>query len=74
MKTVKVNDAKASIAELLKMIAKGNEVVITSNGKDLAKVIPMTHKKKTRTLGLNKGQMKMSKDFAKPLPDKFWEG
>jgi hypothetical protein len=27
-----------------------------------------------RTLGLNRGAMKMSDDFDEPLPDKFWLG
>ncbi len=27
-----------------------------------------------RTLGLNRGAMKMSDDFDKPLPDEFWLG
>ena len=27
-----------------------------------------------RTLGLNRGAMKMSNDFDEPLPDEFWLG
>jgi prevent-host-death family protein len=41
MKTVTVSEAKARLSELLRRVARGDAVVITSRGKTVARIVPV---------------------------------
>jgi len=71
--TVNVDEAKNQLADLITIASEGGEVIITRDGKPLARLVPVAQVKK-RTAGLNRGSIWTSKDFDEPLPDKFWLG
>ncbi|MSR64478.1 MAG: type II toxin-antitoxin system prevent-host-death family antitoxin [Verrucomicrobiae bacterium] len=61
-----VNDAPA----LVLLIKQGEEVTLTENGQQLAKVLPIQPRRRTpRPVGLARGQFKVPSDFNAPLPD-----
>jgi prevent-host-death family protein len=68
-RTVSVNEAKNQLPDLIALAAEGNEVIITDEGKPLARLVPMTSSAKQRVAGLNRGQIWTSEDFDEALPD-----
>ena len=74
MITLTIGDAQAQLPKLLTLVLEGNEVIISADNKPIAKIGPFSSSPKKRTAGLNKGKVKMSKDFDDPLPEAFWTG
>ena len=72
--TVNIDEAKDQLADLIAIASGGGEVIITQNGKSLARLVPVAQVKKKRIAGLNRGSIWTSKDFDEPLPDEFWIG
>jgi prevent-host-death family protein len=73
--TVSIDEAKDRLQDLLNLASEGNEVIITDDGKPLARLVPIASpKNKKRIAGLNRGQIWTSDDFDEPLPDEFWNG
>ena len=66
---VSVYDAKTNLSRLLDRAASGEEVVITRNGRPVARLVAAAPARKPRKLGLLKGRIRVSKDFDAPLPD-----
>ena len=46
---------------------EGEEVVITRNGEDTVRLIPVPKKKKRDWIGMYEGQIKLHDDFDEPL-------
>ncbi|PIP41444.1 MAG: toxin-antitoxin (TA) system antitoxin [Desulfobacterales bacterium CG23_combo_of_CG06-09_8_20_14_all_51_8] len=72
MITININDAQARLPELLSLVSKGNEIIISGDDIPLAKIVPLSAAPKKRISGLNKGRIHMSDNFDAPLPDDFW--
>lgn len=72
--TINLDKVEKQLAELLAIVEHNGEVVIAQNGKPLARLEPITPKKKKRIAGLNRGMIWTSEDFDEPLPDEFWLG
>ena len=72
--TVSVEEAEGRLADLIAIASEGGEVIITLEGKPLARLVPVTQAKKKRIAGLNRGSIWSSPDFDEPLPDDFWVG
>ena len=70
-RTVNIDEAKNQLQDLLALAAEGNEVIITDEGKPLAKLVPVASQKR-RIAGLNRGQIWTSEDFDAPLTDDFF--
>jgi len=66
---VSVDDAKTNLSRLLDRAAKGEEVIITRDGRPIAKLVPATAVRKPRKLGVLKGRIRVPDDFDAPLPD-----
>ena len=66
---VNVYAAKTNLSQLLDRAARGEEVVITRNGRPVAKLVPATPPRKPRELGTLKGRIRLRKDFDAPLPE-----
>jgi prevent-host-death family protein len=66
---VSVDDAKTNLSRLLDRAAKGEEVIITRDGRPIAKLFPATAVRKPRKLGVLKGRIRVPDDFDAPLPD-----
>ena len=68
MSSVGVHKAKTELSKLLKRVAMGEEIVITSNGKPVAKLVSVKTRRE-RTLGMDEGLFTVPEDFNSPLPD-----
>jgi prevent-host-death family protein len=66
---VSVYNAKTNLSRLLDRAAAGEEIVITRNGRPVAKLVAATATRKPRKLGVLKGRIRISKTFDDPLPD-----
>ncbi len=73
--TVNLDKVEKQLAELLAIVSIESEVLITQNGKPIARLASVAAApKKKRIAGLNRGSIWTSEDFDKPLPDEFWLG
>jgi antitoxin (DNA-binding transcriptional repressor) of toxin-antitoxin stability system len=71
-KTIDVADVQNDLASVLSLLADGAEIILTSNDKPLARLIPIASSETQRVAGLHEGTIWTSNDFAEPLPDEFW--
>lgn len=69
MQNVDVNQAKDHLVELIEQTISEGEVIITKEGRPIAKLIPFTNPKKQRKFGSAKGLIKIHEDFDEPLED-----
>lgn len=74
IRIVNVEEAKNQLPDLLVLALDGNQVIITEDGKPLARLVPIASSKKKRVAGLNRGKIWTSEDFDEPLRDEFWVG
>ncbi len=74
--TVNLDKVEKQLAELLAIVSVESEVLITQNGKPIARLasVAASSAKKKRIAGLNRGSIWTSEDFDKPLPEEFWSG
>lgn len=73
--TVSVAEAQDKLPDLLAQALAGNEVIITEDGTPVARLVPVvSHYRKKRVAGLNRGAISTSEDFDEPLSDEFWLG
>lgn len=66
---VSVYAAKTHLSRLLDRAARGEEVVITRNGRPVAKLVPADSRRAPRKLGALRGKIRVAADFDAPLPD-----
>jgi prevent-host-death family protein len=72
MRTMKASEFKAKCLKVMdEVAASGQPVVITKNGKAVAKLAPVTEQRRS-ILGLHKGQIEILGDIISPL-DVEWE-
>ena len=64
-----VHEAKTHFSRLLDEVSRGEEVTIAKAGKPIARLVPVTNSRPTRTPGFLRGKIRMSDDFDAPLPD-----
>lgn len=69
MKFVNIHEAKTHLSRLLDEVSRGEEVTIAKAGKPIARLVPVTSSRPTRTPGFLRGKIRMSDDFDAPLPD-----
>ena len=65
-------EAKTNLSKLVKHVAAGDEVVLTSGGKPVAKLVPYTRPEKPRKPGQLTGKIKIKRGFD-DLPPGFDE-
>lgn len=68
MAEVGVHEAKTTLSALLRRVATGEEITITSNGEPVAKLVPAPRRGR-RTFGADEGLFEVPEDFDAPLPD-----
>jgi antitoxin (DNA-binding transcriptional repressor) of toxin-antitoxin stability system len=73
-KIVTVQEVKDHLLELIGLVEKGEEVVITHDDQPKVKLVPIVKPPQKRVFGQHRGQVWMSPDFDDPLPDDFWLG
>lgn len=67
-KSVGVHEAKTHLSRLLELVQRGEEVVITRRGEDVARLVPV-RAAKSRRFGLDRGRYVVPDTFDGPLPD-----
>ena len=72
--TVNIYDAKTRLSQLVDQAAAGEDVVVSRNGKPLARLTRLTKPKRKIRFGLLKGKVKVAPDFDAPLPDEVLSG
>lgn len=72
MKPINIYDAKTRFSELVDKAAAGNDVVVSRNGRPIAKITRLEGDQKQRIkFGTLKGKIKLRADFDAPLPDEI---
>jgi prevent-host-death family protein len=70
--TVSIDEAQDKLPDLLAQALAGNEVIITEHGTPVAPLVPVvSHARKKRVAGLNRGTIWTSQDFDEPSTDEF---
>jgi prevent-host-death family protein len=69
MQNIDINQAKHRLPELVEQTITGNEIILTKDGRPVAKIVGIPKPKKQRHFGAAKGLIKISADFEKPLED-----
>ncbi|MFN0123571.1 MAG: type II toxin-antitoxin system Phd/YefM family antitoxin [Blastocatellia bacterium] len=75
--TIDISQITPPIGELLKLLIDGSEIVLSEDGKPVARLLPVeTSDTNTtpRIAGLHDGEGWIGDDFDAPLPDDFWNG
>jgi prevent-host-death family protein len=74
-KTIEVQQTQKYLKELLALVVKGTEIILTQGNTPIARLVPIAASPATsRVAGLHLGAIWMSDDFDEPLPDEFWLG
>jgi prevent-host-death family protein len=71
VRTVDLKAAKVHLSRLLDQIAAGGQVIIATDGKPVARLLPHETRREPRTLGLMKGRIWISEHFDDPLPEEI---
>ena len=74
-KIIEVQQTQTYLKELLSLVVKGSEVILTQDNVPMARLVPIGPPFVTsRVAGLHQSAIQMSDDFDDPLPDEFWLG
>jgi prevent-host-death family protein len=65
---VNIYDAKTHLSQLVDRATAGEEVVISRNGRPVARLVRYEARGKSRKLGTLKGRVRIAPDFDAPLP------
>lgn len=68
MSEIGVHQAKTNFSKLLRRVAAGEEIIITSSGRPVAKLGPIGNTNQ-RQLGTDEGVYKVPDDFNESLPE-----
>lgn len=66
---VNIHEAKTHFSKLIRRVMCGEEVVIASAGKPVARLVPYEAAKAARIPGRFQGQIRIAEDFDAPLPE-----
>ena len=66
---VNIYAAKTHLSRLIDQVNAGEEIVITRNGRPVARLLPAAEARPKRRLGTLKDEVWISDDFDEPLPD-----
>ncbi|MCG3188626.1 MAG: hypothetical protein LKCHEGNO_00735 [Burkholderiaceae bacterium] len=69
MSTVNIYDAKTRLSQLVDQAASGQDVVVSRNGKPLARITRLANPGRKVRFGLLAGKLTVPKEFDAPLPD-----
>jgi len=73
-RTVTIHEAEKHLADLIKVAAAGEEVIIEENNQPKARIVPVLPEVRRRVFGQHRGKIRLEDDFDDPLPDAFWFG
>ncbi|WP_420130070.1 type II toxin-antitoxin system Phd/YefM family antitoxin [Longimicrobium sp.] len=68
-RAIDLNHARTQLAELVRQAARGEDVILTEDGRAVAKIIPITRAQGPREFGSARGLIHMADDFDEPLEE-----
>ncbi|HEV2149239.1 MAG TPA: type II toxin-antitoxin system prevent-host-death family antitoxin [Longimicrobiaceae bacterium] len=68
-RAIDLKQAQARLVEIVHEAADGEEIVLTEDGEPVARIIPISRRRRPREFGSAKGLIRMSDDFDAPLED-----
>jgi prevent-host-death family protein len=68
VKTVNIYEAKTRLSQLVDEAASGEDVVVSRNGKPVARITRLAPPRRRVVFGVLEGKVKVAKDFDAPLP------
>ena len=74
MKAVNIYEAKTRLSQLVDQAAAGEDVIVSRNGKPLARLTRLQPSKRPIRFGLLEGKLTIPDDFDAPLPDEVLAG
>jgi prevent-host-death family protein len=72
MKTAPISELKARLSEYLNQVKSGTEVLVTDRGKPVARIIPISGKRRPRQSLAKMEREGLLKLGAGKLPQNFW--
>ena len=69
MHQVNIEEAKDHLSELIDAAVQGEQIVITKDGQNRVKLVPLEKVKPSPRFGSGKGLITMAGDFDEPLKD-----
>jgi prevent-host-death family protein len=77
MTSVTIDEAKTQLWTLIEQVERGEEVIVTRDGKPVARLVRYVHERPKRGFGSMRGKAWLDESFWEPLPEeelKLWEG
>lgn len=71
---VNIYEAKTKLSQLVDKAAAGEDVVVSRNGKPLARITRLEPARRRIRFGVLKGKIRIARDFDAPLPDEVLAG
>jgi prevent-host-death family protein len=68
-KAVNIHEAKTHLSRLVERVEAGEEITLARAGRPVARIVPFTHRREPRKLGLWKGRVVIHPNFDDPLPE-----
>jgi prevent-host-death family protein len=66
---VSIRDLRGRLSEHLRRVQRGQALVITSNGAEIARLLPMERAAAPRPFGFMKGRIRIAPDFQETPPE-----
>lgn len=74
MKIVDLREARTNLSRLIKLASQGEQVIITSGSRPLARLVFIGERKGKRQPGSLKGKLHVGPEFFEPLPKNEMSG
>jgi prevent-host-death family protein len=72
MDQLNIHEVKQNLSAILKRVQSGETIIIANYNKPIAEIRPIERpSKKSRLIGLSKGEIQISANFNDPLPDEI---
>jgi prevent-host-death family protein len=72
--TFSVDDAEVRLSELVDRASQGEDVIISRDGRPVARLIAFRPKPAIRKAGRMRGAIRVARNFDAPFPDGVFEG
>jgi len=69
MQLIDIEQAKASLNDLLDAAVRGQEIILTRDAQPIAKIVPLTQERPRPCFGSARGRIHVAEDFDAPLAD-----
>ncbi|MCK6425498.1 MAG: type II toxin-antitoxin system prevent-host-death family antitoxin [Burkholderiaceae bacterium] len=74
MEAVNIYEAKTRLSQLVDQAAAGEDVIVSRNGKPVARITQLAAPRPKVRFGVLAGKLRIAEDFDAPLPDEVLAG